>query len=162
PAGPASALPSVGDPIPTATVVDADGHPLALRGLAGKPILIFYEDRGSATQNQALKDDLAKLARGDRYRLSVALVPVADVSSYDFWPARGFVKDAIRETSRKAGTTIYCDWNGSFGRALSATKKASNVVLASRSGKILFARAGALSEPDRARVLSLLRGEIGG
>ena len=161
PAGAVWALPSVGAPIPSATVEDADGRSLALAGLAGRPILIFYEDRASATQNQALKDDLARLARGDRYRRAVVLVPVADVGSYDFWPAKGLVTGAIRDESRKVGTTIYCDWNGSFGRALSVTKKTSNVVLAGRNGKILFARAGALSDPERARVLELLRAEIG-
>lgn len=160
-AGSVWALPSVGDPLPATTVEDADGRLLALAGPSGKPILIFYEDRGSAKQNQPLKDDLSRLAHGDRYRGAVTLVPVADVGSYDFWPAKGLVKDAIRVESRKVGTTIYCDWTGSFGRALGTTKKASNVVLVGRDGKIRFARAGALSDAERARVLQLLRAEIG-
>ncbi len=160
-AGSVEALPAVGDRVPPATVEDADGHLLGLARLLGKPILVVYEDQGSATQNQPLKDDLAKLARGDRYRGAVGIVPVADVSAFDFWPARGFVKDAIRAESRKAGTTVYCDWTGGFRRALSLTPKRSNVVLAGRDGKVLFARAGALSEEERARLVRLLQAELG-
>ena len=73
--------------------------------LRGKPVLIVYEDKSSTAQNKALKDELAQIAKGDRYRSSVALAAVADVSAYDFWPARGFVRDAIREESRKQKTT---------------------------------------------------------
>jgi hypothetical protein len=160
-AGPAWALPPVGDALPWASVEDADGHRVSLAGVAGKPILVVYEDRDSAAQNQALKDELAKLAHGDAYRGAVALVPVADVSAYDFWPARGIVKDAIRDESRKAGTTIYCDWTGRFRSALGLSPKVSNVVLAGRDGKVLFARAGALSNDERARVIRLLRAELG-
>jgi hypothetical protein len=158
---PAWALPRAGDAMPDASVEDADGRRVGLAAMAGKPVLVIYEDRGSSGENQALKDDLAKLAAGDRYRGAVALFPVADVHAYDFWPARGFVKDAIRAESRRVGTAIYCDWTGRFGSALGVTRNTSNVVLAGRDGKVLFARAGALSEDDRARLIRLLRAQLG-
>src|SRR4028118_1226033 len=80
---------------------DADGRVLWMKSLKGKPTLIVYEDKDSATQNQPLKNDLAKLAKGDKYKSKVALAAVADVSSYDFWPVKGFVKAATRGRGRR-------------------------------------------------------------
>ena len=153
----ADALPAVGHATPNVRVEDADGALLELRTLGERPVLIVYEDKGSAQQNEPLKRDLARSAEGDRYRGKLALVAVADVSGYDFWPVRGIVKDAIRSESRKHNTVIYCDWSGAFRRALGLNKDASNVVLLDRAGRVLFARAGTLSPAEREALLTLLR-----
>lgn len=160
--GAALALPSEGDRAPNARVEDADGRELRLKALQGKPILIVYEDKDSKTQNQALKDALAKLTKGDRYRQGIAVAAIADVSSYDFWPARGFVKDAIREESSKVGGTIYCDWDGSFRTAYKLRRGVSNVVVVGKNGRVLFAAEGALKPESQRRVLDLLRKEVEG
>ncbi|WP_437288760.1 YtfJ family protein [Sorangium sp. So ce406] len=160
--GAALALPSEGDRAPNARLEDADGRELQLKTLRGKPILIVYEDKDSATQNQAFKDALAKLAKGDRYRKTIALAAVADVSSYDFWPVKGFVKDAIREESRKVGATIYCDWDGAFRQAYRLRRGISNVILVGKNGQVLFAAEGKLKPEAQSRVLELLRKEVEG
>lgn len=156
------ALPREGDEAPSGRVEDADGRVLDTRSLRGKPTLIVYEDKGSAEQNKALKEELSRLAQGDKYKATVALAAVADVSSYDFWPVKGFVKKAIRDESKKAGTTIYCDWNGSFRSAMKLTKNASNVVLVGRDGRVLFAGDGKLNPNERLRLIELLRAEVEG
>lgn len=158
----ALALPAVGQDAPNGKVEDADGKAMETKAHKGKPLLIVYEDRDSATQNEKLKKDLSELARGDRYRSKVALAAVADVSSYDFWPAKGFVKDAIREESKKVGTTIYCDWNASFRKAFKLSKGKSSVVLVGKDGKVLFAGEGSLSDADRKKVLELLKAQVEG
>jgi hypothetical protein len=158
----ATALPSRGSQAPNAKIEDADGRVLWMKALKGKPILVVYEDKDSATQNQPLKNDLSKLAKGDKYKSAVALAAIADVSSYDFWPVKGFVKDAIREESKKVGTTIYCDWDASFRNAYKLKEGTSSVVLVGRSGEILFAGEGALSTDARKRLLDLLKTEIEG
>ncbi|WP_437578130.1 TlpA family protein disulfide reductase [Sorangium sp. So ce887] len=160
--GAALALPPVGDRAPNARVEDADGRELQLKALRGKPILIVYEDKDSTTQNQALKDALAKLAKGDRYKRSIAVTAIADVSSYDFWPAKGFVKDAIRDESRKVGATIYCDWDGTFREAYRLRRGISNVILVGKNGQVLFAAEGKLKPEAQTRVLDLLRKEVDG
>lgn len=160
--GAALALPSEGASAPNARVEDADGRVLQLKTLRGKPILIVYEDKDSATQNQAFKDALAKLAKGDRYRRTIALAAVADVSSYDFWPVKGFVKDAIREESRKVGATIYCDWDGTFREAYRLRRGISNIILVGKNGQVLFAAEGKLKPEAQRRVLDLLRKEVEG
>jgi len=161
-AAPVAALPTAGALRPAARVVDADDRTLDLRAINGKPILVLYEDKDSATMNVAFKNDLARLARGDKYRDAVALVPVADVQSYDFWPARGFVKDAIRDESKKIGATIYCDWDGGFQRAVAFKRGTSSVMLIGRDARIVFASEGALSKEQREHVINLLRVEVEG
>ena len=70
------------------------------------------------------------------------VVAVADVSAWDFWPAKGFVQDAIREEQRKAGHPIFLDWSGEFGKSFRAKNDASNVVLVGPDGKVKLSHAG--------------------
>lgn len=156
----AQALVGTGSLRPAGRVYDADDHTLDLRSINGKPILLLYEDKDSAKVNEPLKLELARLAKGDRYRTAVALVPIADVQSFDFWPVRGFVKDAIRSESKKQGATIYCDWDGNFQRAAGFKRGTSSVVLIGRDARVLFSHEGALPPPERDRLVSLLRSEV--
>ena len=157
---PARALMPAGSLRPAAHVVDADDRTLDLRAINGRPILVIYEDKESAKTNDALKADLSRLTKGDRYRNAIALVPVADVQSFDFWPARGFVKDAIRSESKKVGTTIYLDWDGTFQRAAGFKRGTSSVMLVGRDARVLFSSEGALSVEQRARIIALLRADV--
>lgn len=159
-AAPLQALVRVGSLRPAARVVDADDRTIDLRAINGKPILVIYEDQASAKMNDALKADLARVARGDRYMNAVALVPVADLQGYDYWPVRGFVKDAIRSESRKVGATIYCDWDGAFQRAAGFRRGTSSVMLIGRDARVQFASEGALDKAQRDRVIALLRSEV--
>jgi len=156
----ALAVPREGAPAPNARIEDPDGRTAELKAFAGKPILIVYEDRDSATQNQALKKELAEVARGDRYRTRIALAAIADVSAWNFWPARGLVQDAVRDESRKQGTTIYCDWTGAFRDAYQLRRGVSNVVLVGRDGRVLFAAEGAVAPAERKRLFNLLKDQV--
>jgi hypothetical protein len=156
----AGAVPREGAAAPHATIEDADGHVRDLGASNGRPLLIVYEDRGSARQNQALKDELSQLARADANAARVLLAAVADVSAWDFEPAKHFVKAAIRDESRKLGTTIYCDWTGAFRSAYQLRRGVSNVVLVGRDGRVAFAADGPLGADQRARLFTLLRAEL--
>ena len=158
----AHAFPSVGAEHPDVKLQDAWDRTYALSRFHGMPILVIYEDKDSARVNQALKDQLATLARGDAYRGRVALVAVADVGAYDYWPVRGFVKDAIRKESSKQGTNIYCDWDGGVRGGLGLKKGTSNVVLFSRSGKVLLAESGPMSAHRREELFDMIRNDLGG
>ena len=141
----AHALPEVGAARPALTLKDAWDRTLDLGALTGKPVLVVYEDKDSAKQNEVLKQELAGLAKGDKYMKSIALVAVADLSGYDYWPVKGFVKDAIKTESNKQNTVIYCDWNGSARDRLALRRGQSNVVLFDKGGKVLFSAAGTLT-----------------
>jgi hypothetical protein len=158
----AGAAPGEGEAAPNAALEDADGRVSEIRALAGRPILIVYEDRDSAKQNEQLKKELGELAKGERYKARVALAAVADVSAYDFWPAKGFVKDAIRDESKKQGTTIYCDWTGAFRKAYKLRRGVSNVVLVGKDGRVAFSAEGSLPPEQRRRLLTLLRAQVEG
>lgn len=157
---PAFALPTEGDAAPNARLEDADGRALELKAWKGKAILIVYEDKESAPHNQPLKDALRQATKGDRYKSALVVAAIADVSDYDYWPAKGFVKDAIREESRKHGTTVYCDWNGAFRATYRLKSKTSSVVLIGRDGHVLFAAEGAVSVEERKRLIDLLRAQV--
>ncbi len=161
-ATPSAALVGPGASRPAARVVDPDDRVLDLHAVKGRPTLVVYEDKDSATLNQGLKAELSRLARGGRYRSAVTLVPVADVRDYDFWPVRGFVKDAIRGESRKIGATIYCDWNGAFARALGIQHGTSSVILFGKDGHVLFSYEGKVPDGETGRLLALLRREVEG
>ena len=158
----ARALPALGALRPEVTLKDAWERSITLSRFRGMPVLVVYEDKGSSTQNQRLKDDLARLGQGDRYKQSVGLVAVADVSGYDYWPVRGFVKDAIQSESEKQHTTIYCDWDGHVRTSLGLEKGMSNVVLFGKDGKVLFAASGTVSDQRREELVRLLRHEVEG
>ena len=157
----AAAVPQGGSTLPAVTLSDAWDRTLDLGKLAGKPTLVVYEDKDSAQQNAALKEELSKLAKGDKYKERVALVAVADVSGFDYWPAKGFVKDAIKSESRKAGTVIYCDWSGAARDRLAVKKGVSSVVLYDKSGKVAFSASGTLSAAQRKELVGLVRAELG-
>jgi hypothetical protein len=158
----AGAFPREGTPRPDVTLEDAWGRSVRLSSYDGEPMLVVYEDKDSAGLNAAFKGELSLLGKGDRYRSSVALIAVADVAGYDYWPVRGFVKDAIRDESKKRGVDIFCDWDGHVGEALGLRRGTSNVVLYGKDGKVLFAAHGALTRDARAQVVSLLRNEVEG
>jgi hypothetical protein len=157
----ARAVPRVGSDLPQLSLEDGWGRTNHFARYKGMPTLVVYEDKDSSSVNQALKADLAKLAKGDKYKKHVALFAVADLRGYDYWPVRGFVKDAIRSESHKQGTVIYCDWDGHVQETIGATRGTSNVIFYGKNGKVLFAKAGALGADARAELIALLRAEVG-
>lgn len=154
----AHALPTVGGTAPeTAKVEDVDSRVLQMKDLRGKPVLLVYEDKDSAHVNDELKKELAKLSASDQKLGSLRVVAVADVSAYDFFPAKGAVKDAIRKEQEKAKTTIYLDWSAAFRDDLALDKGTSNVVLLDAKGKIVVAFKGALDRDARQRLFDAMR-----
>lgn len=139
---------------------DVDGKVFRTSAFKGRPILVVYEDKDSKDANVAFKADLTRLMKDKALRDGVVLAAVADVSEYDSWPAKGFVKDAIRDEQKKSGTTIWCDWDASFRKAFDLTKGKSNVLVLGRDGRVRFAAAGALTAAQRASVEALLRAEV--
>lgn len=152
----ALALPPVGEALPALKLVDADDVETAISA-SGKPIVVFYEEKAAAQQNQALKDDLARVAPAEKYKEKVVFVAIADVVGYDYWPARGFVKSAVKKEQQKAGTPIYLDWDGGVRAKLKIAVGQSNVIVYGRDGKALFSKAGPLTPSERQMVLDILK-----
>lgn len=149
----ALALPKVGVIVPNATAQSIDGKTLDTRAIQGKTTLIFYEDKDVTQQNKPLKDALALQKKKGERKANADVHAVANVSAWDFWPAKGFVRDAIEEQQKKSGHPIYCDWSGDFGKALGTVKDKSNVILIGPDRKVILAHAGPVPTQLRERIL---------
>jgi hypothetical protein len=141
------------------SVVNASGLPRApafalegtsgttrrLRDYLGRVVIIVYEDRDSNQQNNALKQELAERARRDNLARDVSLVAVANLSAYDFWPARGYARDAVIDIARQQSTEIMIDWSGQMATDYHFRAGTSYVMVVSRDGRVLFRYGGAMS-----------------
>ena len=154
------ALPALGAKRSDAHLSDAWGRRLDLSSIAQVPVLLMYEDRDSAAQNESFKARLAVLAKDGRYQSRVALIAVADVEAWNFWPARPLVEDAIKRLSHRFGTDIYCDWDGGFRRAIGVQRGASNVFIYAGDGSLVFAHVGPLSDAECDDALLRLEAQI--
>jgi hypothetical protein len=153
----ALAAPKIGGEAADARVADVDGKALSVRSTRGRVLVVVYEDEDSGALNRAFKADLARLLQDPVAREAVLVAPVADVSAYDFWPAKGFAKDAIRAESQRTKLTIWCDWDGSFRDAFRLPAGTSSVFVVGRDGAVRFAFDGALDEALRGRALDVIR-----
>jgi hypothetical protein len=139
-------------------VKDADDHAAKLSALRGNgPALIVYEDKDASDQNAKFKERLGKLRDKDAAARKVKLVAIADVASWDFWPAKGFVKDALRDAGKKSGITVWADWTGAGRKALDAQSSRSNLVLVDAAGKVLWSSAGGLSASQEDDLLAKVK-----
>lgn len=157
---PALAVPKEGDVAANARLEDADDHGFELRTLKGKPFVIVYDDPTSAPTSEAFRRELLKLAKSAPYNSTVRVVLAGDVSSYDYWPAKGIVKNAVREETRKQGTTIYCDWTAGLRTAYRFRSGVSNVVLVGRDGRVAFASEGVPKGAEQKRFYEALRVQV--
>lgn len=156
----AGAAPLVGRDLRDVPLVDSWDRTDALASHQGRPMLLLYEDKGSGGVNSDLKKELAEVAQDGRYKALITLIPVADVSSYDFWPVRSVAKRTVQKQSLATRTNIYCDWTGQVREKLGLMRKTSNVVLFDKTGKVIFAYAGALSAELRTALFGLLREQV--
>ncbi len=140
-----------------ARVLDVDDRALSIGDLSGGPALLMYEDRDSSKLNEPVKRELEKVVGASPELRKVRIVAVADVSAYDFWPAKGAVKDAIRDEQKRSKMTIWLDWTADFRSKLALDEGTSNVVLLDAGGTCVFAASGALSEPSRKQLYEAMR-----
>ena len=157
---PVHGIPKERDAAPNARIEDADGHALEIKSLKGKPVLIVYDDRTSAPKSEAFRRELVKLLKASPYDSKVTLLVVADVSPYDFWPARGTVKDAVRKETQKQGTTVYCDWTGGLRTSYKMKSDVTNVVMVGKDARVGFAFEGVPAGAAQKRLMDALRAEV--
>jgi hypothetical protein len=163
---------SVDPPLASAQQAPASAPEFALEGTTGaqrrlrdyrpRVVVLVYEDRDAGSQNQALKDELARRAATSGLARHVALLPIADLHGYDFWPARGFARDAVVDIARRLGVEILIDWRGDVGRAYRMARGASNVVIVGRDGRVVYRSSGPLDAARREVFFRALDGAIAG
>ncbi|HYO58213.1 hypothetical protein [Archangium sp.] len=116
---------------------------MALSRWRGKPVILFYEDRHSTTLNSPLKEAL--FSRGKELGLLEAarVVAVANLESFDFFPARGIALSHVRGEEKKWGIPILVDLKGTLGKApWNLPGKTSSVLLLDGNGMLVYRYSG--------------------
>lgn len=161
PAGPETVVaPAPAAPLPPMapdfSLEGTSGRTRRLRDYQGQVVILIYEDRDSNQQNNDLKRELAERARAQDLTRDVAVVPVANLSGYSFWPAAGFARDAVIDIAREQGMEILMDWTSAMSGAYRFRPSTSYVMVLSREGRVLFRHAGALPLRARMRFFSVI------
>jgi hypothetical protein len=133
-----------------ATLRGSNGKEVALSRWRGKPVILFYEDRHSTTLNSPLKEAL--FSRGQELGLLDAafVVAVANLESFNFFPARGIALSHVRDEEKKWGIPILVDLKGTLGAApWSLPTKTSSVVLLDGDGTLVYRYSGRMKEEDQ-------------
>jgi hypothetical protein len=126
-----------------AALADSRDAPVHLSRFRGKPLVLFYEDKGSADQNARLKRELRDRASARHLTRAAHVLGVANVGAYDFWPARGLVLAAIRDVERRDKVQVLLDWKRTLVAApWSLPDAASSVVLLDADGRWVHAWSG--------------------
>jgi hypothetical protein len=126
-------------------------------GDGGKVLVVLHQDRKSGEQNQDFKDQLGKLTTlpGGRERLHI--VALADVGGYDFWPAKGYVKEALRPVQAAGGALVLCDWKGAVRKHYAIRPGQSAVFVVDGAGELRTFRQGLLAGDDASQLLQLIK-----
>jgi hypothetical protein len=132
-----------------ATLWDSHGKEVALSGWRGKPVILFYEDRHSTTLNAELKDALFNRGREMGLLDAAWVLAVANLESFDFFPAREIALSHVRGEEKKWGVPILVDLKGRLGtEPWKLPKKTSSVMLLSGDGRIVYRYSGRLERED--------------
>lgn len=156
PAPPAAPPPAPPPLAPDFALEGTSGQTRRLRDYRGRVVILIYEDRDSNQQNNELKRELAERARSQDLSRDVAVVPVANLSSYSFWPASGFARDAVVDIAREQGMEILIDWSSTMSGAYRFRPSTSYVMVLGRDGRVLFRHAGMLPPRARMRFFSVI------
>lgn len=154
---PSPVLPSA-DALLAAKLTDLMDKPLSLRGLTGKVIVVVHQDRHSSEQNPALKEKLSALLT--RFPGELKIVALADVGGYDFWPAKGYVRDALKSLDSGGGALVACDWKGAVRKAYQLKQKQSVVFVLSKGLELVSMTKGQLSDAETDRVAQRIEAEL--
>ena len=147
-------------PAPSFALESTGGARRSLADYAGRVVLLMYEDRDAQDENALLKAEVRRRIRQELLGRSLAVVPIADVRRYDYWPARSVVRAAVADQAKALGAEILLDWNGDIARRYGFRTPGSNVALIGRSGELLYQYAGALAAEQRRRFHELLSGAL--
>ena len=132
------------------------GASAKLEHFAHRPLVVFYEDRGSSQENERLKEALFALGQARGKLEAVAVVGVANLAAWNWVPARQFAQLGVADAEKKAGVPVLIDWQGALTRAPVQLSAHRSTVLIVHRGAVLFRQAGTLSPGDSERFFSVL------
>jgi hypothetical protein len=132
-----------------ATLRGSDGKEVALSRWRGKPVILFYEDRHSTTLNSPLKEALFERGKAMGLLDAAWVVAVANLESFDFFPARGIALSHVRDEEKKWGIPILVDLKGTLGaQPWNLPTKTSSVLLMDGSGAVVYRYSGRMKPEE--------------
>ena len=139
-------------PLLDAQILDLDDKPVSLRAMQGRVVIVLHQDRYSSEQNQGFKDRLGELVL--RHPQKLQLIALAEAGGYNFWPARRYVKDALRPLRELGGALVACDWKGAVQKNYRIPARQSAVFVVGKDGTLQALKKGVLGEAEAAALLS--------
>lgn len=157
----AAAVVPLGTSVPDFQVEGSDGAQVRLADLAGRYVLVVYEDRASANQNVKLKQRLWSMHRRGRLDDRMAVMPIADVRAFHEWPASQYARKAIESERKLTGRTLFADFTGEAGRAIDAHPGRSTLVFLDPDGRVIWSGEGPLRKAVVATLIRLVVDKAG-
>jgi hypothetical protein len=131
------------------TLEDHNGQAQALPD-PGKAILVVYEDQDGAKQNKETKALISAYNDPVANRSKLAVLPVADLSKWNWRPAKGYALKDVRKSAEQNNTRILIDWTGALHKTWGLKKGKNSIVLVGADGKVRFASEGEHTAEQRA------------
>lgn len=123
------------------------GRERSLSQLRGKAVVLFYETRGTISQNQHVKDAMgARLNRERALANRITLIASCNVAEYNSWPSQYFAREAISAVARSQRIELWLDWNRTLISRLGLRDGVSNIVLFDRGGVLRERHAGRIAD----------------
>jgi hypothetical protein len=119
------------------TLPTTAGRDRSLSSLRGKAVVLFYETRGTITQNQHVKDAMGARFNADRSLSNrIALIASCNVAEYNSWPSQYFAREAITTVARQQRIELWLDWNRTLIQRLGLRDNVSNIALVDKQGRL--------------------------
>jgi hypothetical protein len=122
-----------------------------------RPVLVMYEDKEAQAQNDKARQVLGRINDRAENRARFEFVAVADVASWNWWPAKKYVLADLKKIAVRDNTTLFADWTGAVRKAWGLKPHKSTLVLAASDGKVLFAGEGTLTDAQLATLVGELK-----
>ncbi len=138
---------SAAGPVVDFTLPTTAGRDRMLSQLRGKVVVLFYETRGTITQNQHVKDAMGVRFNRDRTLANrITLIASCNVAEYNSWPSQYFAREAISAVARSQRIELWLDWNRTLIQRLGLRDAASNIVIVDRTGVVRERHAGHMAD----------------
>lgn len=131
------------------TLPTTSGRDRAVSQFRGKVVVLFYETRGTITQNQHVKDAMGARFNRDRTLANrFSLIAACNVAEYNSWPSQYFAREAITTVARSQRIELWLDWNRTLIQRLGLRDGTSNIVLIDKLGRIRERNWGRVAEAN--------------
>jgi hypothetical protein len=113
------------------------------------PLLVVYEDKDGGKQNAQMKALIAAYHDPLPNRGKLPVWPIADLSRWNWWPARGKALASVQKSAADGHTRILIDWTGVLHKAWGLQKAKNSVVLIGPDHRVRFASEGETTQAQR-------------